>query len=72
MKHCAPIHAIVINFQKGFLLFFRRIRLKLVYTEEHSGTIRTLPIKWADVRREAKTLSEQQGTIHSAANRFKC
>ena len=33
--------------------------LKLVYTVGQSGTIETLPIKWADVRRQAKTLSEQ-------------
>ena len=33
--------------------------LKLVYTAEQSGTINTLPINWASVRREAKTLSEQ-------------
>ena len=33
--------------------------LRLVETATESGTIETLPIKWADVRREAKTLSEQ-------------
>jgi hypothetical protein len=33
--------------------------LKLVYSISESGTIVKLPIKWADVRREAKILSEQ-------------
>jgi hypothetical protein len=33
--------------------------LRLVETAETSGTIETLPIKWADVRREAKLLTEQ-------------
>ena len=27
--------------------------------EQVSGTIRDVPLRWADVRREAKTLSEQ-------------
>jgi D-proline reductase (dithiol) PrdB len=31
----------------------------LLQTAETSGTIATLPIRWADVRREAKLLSEQ-------------
>jgi hypothetical protein len=33
--------------------------LDLLTTARHSGTIRELPIKWGDVRREAKTLTEQ-------------
>jgi hypothetical protein len=33
--------------------------LDLLETAQLSGTIRDIPIKWADVRREAKTLSEQ-------------
>jgi hypothetical protein len=33
--------------------------LQLVQTAEASGTIVTLPVKWADVRRAAKLLSEQ-------------
>lgn len=33
--------------------------LQLLQTAETSGTIMTLPIKWADVRREAKLLTEQ-------------
>jgi len=33
--------------------------LELSQAAEASGTIVTLPIKWADVRREAKLLSEQ-------------
>ena len=33
--------------------------LQLLQTVETSGTIIALPIKWADVRREAKLLSEQ-------------
>jgi D-proline reductase (dithiol) PrdB len=33
--------------------------LDLLGTAEVSGTIRGVPIKWADVRREAKTLTEQ-------------
>jgi hypothetical protein len=33
--------------------------LKLLQTAEASGTIVTLPIKWAEVRREAKVLTEQ-------------
>lgn len=33
--------------------------LHLVEAVESSGTIVTLPIKWADVRREAKQLTEQ-------------
>jgi hypothetical protein len=36
-----------------------REALNLVYSAEESGTIITLPIKWADVRREAKVLSAQ-------------
>jgi D-proline reductase (dithiol) PrdB len=33
--------------------------LDLLTTATHSGTVRELPIKWSDVRREAKTLTEQ-------------
>ena len=33
--------------------------LQLLQTAETSGTISTLPLKWAEVRREAKLLSEQ-------------
>jgi D-proline reductase (dithiol) PrdB len=33
--------------------------LDLLGTAQVSGTIRDIPIKWADVRREAKTLTEQ-------------
>jgi hypothetical protein len=33
--------------------------LDLLETMHVSGTIRDIPIKWADVRREAKTLTEQ-------------
>lgn len=33
--------------------------LNVVETEEEPGTIRDLKIRWADVRREAKTLSAQ-------------
>ncbi len=33
--------------------------LHLLETAERSGTIKTLPIKWADVRRQAKTLTDQ-------------
>jgi hypothetical protein len=33
--------------------------LQLVYSAEQSGTIVDLPIKWANVRREAKIISEQ-------------
>jgi hypothetical protein len=33
--------------------------LGVLQTAQTSGTIVTLPIKWADVRREAKLLSEQ-------------
>jgi hypothetical protein len=33
--------------------------LQLLQTVETSGTIVTLPVKWADVRREAKFLTEQ-------------
>lgn len=33
--------------------------LQLVQSAEASGTIVDLPIKWADVRREAKLLTEQ-------------
>jgi hypothetical protein len=31
----------------------------LLETTQFSGTIRDVPLRWADVRREAKTLSEQ-------------
>ncbi len=33
--------------------------LAMLETSDRPGTILDLPIKWADVRREAKTLSEQ-------------
>jgi hypothetical protein len=33
--------------------------LDLLVTAQISGIIRAIPIKWADVRREAKTLTEQ-------------
>ena len=33
--------------------------LDLLETAQLSGTIRDIPIKWADVRRDAKTLTEQ-------------
>jgi hypothetical protein len=33
--------------------------LDLLITAQISGIIRDIPIKWADVRREAKTLTEQ-------------
>jgi hypothetical protein len=33
--------------------------LDLLESGEQPGTILDLPIKWADVRREAKTLTEQ-------------
>jgi hypothetical protein len=33
--------------------------LRLLETAQTSGTIETLPIKWADARREAKLLTEQ-------------
>ncbi len=33
--------------------------LQLLQTAETSGTIVTLPIKWADVRQEAKLLTDQ-------------
>jgi hypothetical protein len=33
--------------------------LGMLESTEEPGTIRDLPIKWADVRREAKTLTEQ-------------
>jgi D-proline reductase (dithiol) PrdB len=33
--------------------------LDLLETARVSGTIRDIPIKWADVRREARTLTEQ-------------
>ena len=33
--------------------------LGLLESSEQQGTILDLPIKWADVRREAKTLTEQ-------------
>lgn len=33
--------------------------LDLLDTAQVSGTIRDIPIKWADVRRGAKTLTEQ-------------
>ncbi|HEY4767285.1 MAG TPA: hypothetical protein VIH75_26690 [Candidatus Sulfotelmatobacter sp.] len=33
--------------------------LGLLESSEQPGTILDLPIKWADVRREAKTLTEQ-------------
>jgi hypothetical protein len=33
--------------------------LDLLETAQTSGTIRDVPIRWADVRREAKKLTEQ-------------
>jgi hypothetical protein len=33
--------------------------LGMLESSEVPGTIRDLPIKWADVRREAKTLTDQ-------------
>jgi hypothetical protein len=33
--------------------------LSLLETAQVSGTIRDVPLRWADVRREAKTLTEQ-------------
>lgn len=33
--------------------------LQLLQTAETSGTIATLPIKWAEVRRQSKLLTEQ-------------
>ena len=33
--------------------------LDVLGTAQVSGTMRDVPIKWADVRREAKTLTEQ-------------
>lgn len=33
--------------------------LQLLQTAEVSGTIATLPLKWADIRRQAKTLTDQ-------------
>ena len=33
--------------------------LTLVETAKESGTIRDMPIKWADIRREAKMLTDQ-------------
>ncbi len=33
--------------------------LELLETGDEPGAIRDLPIKWAEVRREAKTLTEQ-------------
>ena len=33
--------------------------LDLLVTAQISGIIRDIPIKWADVRREAKTLTER-------------
>lgn len=33
--------------------------LQLLETAEDSGTIVTAPVKWADVRREARQLTEQ-------------
>jgi hypothetical protein len=40
----------------------RRVLFEAFYlleTAQTSGTIRDVPIRWADVRREAKTLTEQ-------------
>ena len=47
-----PFHS---DLQKRVLLE----ALQLLDTAEVSGTIRDVPIKWADVRREAKTLTKQ-------------
>lgn len=48
--------------------------LQLVLAAEASGTIVTLPIKWADVRREVRMLTEQGKslltfTAHAPVNR---
>jgi len=48
--------------------------LQLVLATEASGTIVTLPIKWADVRREMRMLTEQGKslltfTAHAPVNR---
>jgi hypothetical protein len=40
----------------------RRVLLEALYlleTAQISGTIRNVPLRWADVRREAKMLTEQ-------------
>ena len=38
---------------------FHRDLQRLLETSDEPGTILDLPIKWADVRRESKTLTEQ-------------
>ena len=47
-----PFH---LDLQKRVLLE----ALQLLDTEEVSGTIRDVPIKWAEVQREAKALTKQ-------------
>jgi hypothetical protein len=47
-----PFHAVL---QRKIVLQ----ALHLIEAAERSGTIKTLPIKWADVRRQAKTLTDQ-------------
>lgn len=45
-----------------FTAIFKSVLLEaldLLETAQVSGAIRDVPIKWADVRREAKTLTEQ-------------
>ena len=48
----APFHS---DLQRRVLLE----ALNLLETAQVPGTIRDVPIRWADVRREAKTLTEQ-------------
>lgn len=48
----APFHH---DLQRRVLL----AALGLLEGSEEPGTIRDLPVKWAEVRREAKTLTEQ-------------
>jgi hypothetical protein len=48
----APFHS---GLQRRVLLE----ALNLLETAQVSGTIRDVPIRWADVRREAKTLTAQ-------------
>jgi hypothetical protein len=47
-----PLHR---NLQKRVLLE----AFDLLGTAQVSGTVRDIPIKWADIRREAKTFTEQ-------------
>ncbi|MEJ7862309.1 MAG: hypothetical protein WKF90_11830 [Pyrinomonadaceae bacterium] len=70
-EHIKPPRAVFLPFMMGHhfgVPFHKELQrriileaLNFITTAEHSGDIKMLPIKWAEVRKEGKLIEEQLG-----------